>query len=119
MNRVRQQAGLQPLALDLRLTRTARHHSEWMLKSGQFTHSDFTRRVRHCGVPASVFGENLAWGTLNNTQADAIVADWMASPEHRDVMLRPGFSRIGVGEARGTFAGTGGAILITADFAGS
>jgi hypothetical protein len=33
-------------------------------------------------------------------------------------LLRPGFRRVGIGISLGTFAGHGGATVVTADFAG-
>ena len=47
------------------------------------------------------------------------LGDWIASAEHRAIVLRPGFRRVGVGSLQGTFDGTRGALVVTADFAGS
>ena len=44
---------------------------------------------------------------------------WLNSPPHRKNLLRAGFRRVGVGAMMGTFSGTGGARVVTADFAGS
>jgi uncharacterized protein YkwD len=44
---------------------------------------------------------------------------WMASPGHRANLLRPGWTRIGLGARVGNFMGYDGAVVITADFAGS
>ena len=44
--------------------------------------------------------------------------EWLASPEHRANLLRPGYARIGIGLVRGSFLGNGGATVVTADFAG-
>jgi len=63
-----------------------------------------------------VYGEDLAWGT--GVTAQSVVNNWLASPRHRAVLLRPGFRRIGIGIAFGTFVGHGGAAVVTADFAG-
>ncbi|TML65334.1 MAG: CAP domain-containing protein, partial [Actinobacteria bacterium] len=65
-----------------------------------------------------VVGENLAWGTGAYSAAKAIVQEWLASPEHRANLLRPGFRLVGVGSAVGTFVGRAGATVVTADFAG-
>jgi uncharacterized protein YkwD len=69
-------------------------------------------------VRGPVAGENLAWGSGPYGQAQEIVQEWLASPEHRANLLRPGFSRIGIGIVRGTFLGNAGATVVTADFAG-
>jgi uncharacterized protein YkwD len=47
-----------------------------------------------------------------------VVDHWLASPMHRAVLLRPGFRRVGLGIAFGTFIGHGDAAVVTADFAG-
>ena len=39
-------------------------------------------------------------------------------PVRRAILLRPGFRRVGVGYAFGSFIGHGGAGVVTADFAG-
>jgi uncharacterized protein YkwD len=62
-----------------------------------------------------VFGENLAWGPIS---ASWVVSQWLASPEHRAILLRPGFRRIGIGAYEGSFAGQSGKLVVTADFAG-
>jgi uncharacterized protein YkwD len=64
-----------------------------------------------------MFGEDLAWGTAATSQG--IVAQWLASPAQRAVLLRPGFRRVGIGIATGTFHGYGGAKVVTGDFAGT
>ena len=42
---------------------------------------------------------------------------WMHSPKHRDIILMKGLRRVGLGVAIGTFAGSHGAAMATADFA--
>ncbi len=58
--------------------------------------------------------------TMNAVRARAqwVVNTWLNSPTHRAVLLRPGFKRVGIGISYGTFAGHGGAGVVTADFAG-
>jgi uncharacterized protein YkwD len=43
--------------------------------------------------------QNIAWGTDSQATPAAIVAAWMASPPHRQIMLTAGFRDIGVGAA--------------------
>ena len=43
---------------------------------------------------------------------------WLASPEHRANLLRPGYRTVGVGARKGTFEGYAGAVVVTTDFAG-
>jgi uncharacterized protein YkwD len=118
MNQVRVAAGLRPLRLDGKLHAAARSHSADMIRRGYFGHGAFGRRMSGFHVHARTVGENLAWGTGSYSAAKTIVQEWLTSPEHRANLLRPGFSRAGVGAAVGTFVGRSGATVITADFAG-
>jgi uncharacterized protein YkwD len=118
VNATRASFGLRPVQLDRTLSSAARSHSVEMLRGNYFSHGDFNGRMLAFHVRGSVVGENLAWGTGTYSGAGAIVREWLASPPHRANLLRPGFHRIGIGLAHGTFQGTGGAIIVTADFAG-
>jgi uncharacterized protein YkwD len=118
MNRTRAAHGLAPLRLDLTLERAARAHSRTMIRTGTFAHGSFQRRLASFGARGPAVGENLGWGVGWNASARGIVAAWLASPSHRANLLRPGFRRVGVGRLVGTFAGHGGAAVVTADFAG-
>lgn len=116
LNGTRASKGLAPLRVDARLTQSARSHSADMLRRNYFAHGSFSARLRASGASGPVFGENLAWGTGSSVQW--VVGSWLASPAHRAIMLRPGFRRVGIGTVQGTFAGHGGATVVTADFAG-
>jgi uncharacterized protein YkwD len=118
VNRTRTAHGLRPLKLDVKLVRAARSHSDEMLRGNVFTHGDFHSRMVAFGVRGTQAGENLAWGSGPYAQAPTIVAEWLASPEHRANLLHQGWTRIGIGLARGTFLGNGGSTVVTADFAG-
>ncbi len=116
MNSVRTSHGLAALRVDVRLLRAARGHSADMLHRQYFAHGSVAGRALAQGARGPVFGEDLAWGT--GVTAQWVVNQWLASPAHRAVMLRPGFGRVGIGISFGTFAGHGGAAVVTADFAG-
>jgi len=118
MNRARAQNGLPALLSDAHLQRAAISHSREMLATDTFAHGAFGTRMLQFDVSYSLAGENLAWGTGSLGTAHAIVAAWLASPEHRANLLRPSFRRVGVGELLGTFQGHPGAHVVTADFAG-
>ena len=118
VNSARAAHGLRPFRLDATLVRAARSHSREMLLGNYFEHGDFRGRMLAFKVRGAVAGENLAWGTGSYAEARTIVAEWLASPEHRANLLHPGFQRIGIGLVRGTFLGNGGATIVTADFAG-
>jgi uncharacterized protein YkwD len=116
INATRAAHGLAPVRIDLRLGRVARAHSADMLRRGYFDHRLFGARMRASGAVGPRFGEDLAWSPRASTSW--IVSGWLASPRHRAILLHAGFRRIGIGLARGSFAGHGGATIVTADFAG-
>ena len=118
MNEARHAHGVAPLRIDGRLQRTAGRHSLAMLRTNTFSHGAFARRIRRAGVRARRIGENLAWAVGALAEAHSVVNLWLASPEHRANLLRPGYRTVGVGERVGTFGGYAGAAVITTDFAG-
>ena len=119
VNQTRAAHGLRPLGLDLTLLRAARAHSSDMLRRDYFAHGQFLSRMLSFHARGPVVGENLAWGAGSYAAPATVIREWLRSPEHRRNLLRPGFSRIGIGAARGGFLGEGGATVFTADFAGS
>jgi uncharacterized protein YkwD len=116
MNAVRTSHGLPALRVDFHLVRAARGHSSDMMQRQYFAHGSVAGRVVAAGARGPLFGEDLAWST--GITANWVVGAWLASPAHRAILLRPGFRRVGVGYAFGTFIGHGGAGVVTADFAG-
>lgn len=118
MNQVRVAHGLGRLHFDAHLERAARSHSREMLAENVFQHGAFGSRMLQFDVTGTLAGENLAWGTGARGTAGGIVAAWLASPEHRANLLRPSFSRVGIGDLAGVFLGNRGARVVTADFAG-
>jgi uncharacterized protein YkwD len=67
--------------------------------------ADLGDRLRRAGYgrPGAGWraGENLGWGTGPRATPAALVAAWLASPEHRRNMLRRSYRELGVGVARG------------------
>ena len=116
INTVRKSHGLAPLRVDVRLVRAARGHSATMMRRQVFVHGSVAARALAQGARGPIFGETLAWA--QGYTATSVVNQWLASPSHRAVLLRPGFRRVGVGFAFGTFAGHGGAAVVTANYAG-
>jgi uncharacterized protein YkwD len=119
MNVKRAANGLPPLHRDASLERLAVAHSVDELEQGYFAHSTpsggtFALRMRVLRRP--LVGENLAWGTGGFGTPAGVVAAWMASPEHRKILLDRRFRRVGVGIVLGTFHGQSGARIVTADF---
>jgi uncharacterized protein YkwD len=119
VNDVRAAHNLRPLKVDAKLLATARAYSSAMIEQDVFTHGNFTARLAGSGARGPAFGENLAWGTGRLAGARNVVRMWMNSPGHRANLLRPGWTRIGIGARVGNFLGYPGATVITADFAGT
>jgi uncharacterized protein YkwD len=81
-----------PLRISSQLEQAAQGHSEAMISEDYFAHiapdgETPVDRVRSTGyIPdpqaGYTLGENLAWGTLRLATPSAIVAAWIASPEH-------------------------------------
>ena len=119
VNGARKAHDLQPLLIDAKLMRVADGYSATLLRQDVLTHGNFAQRMRSSGARGPRFGENLAWGTGPYATARSIVTSWLRSPGHRANLLRPGFRRIGIGARVGSFAGHRGAVVVTADFAGT
>jgi uncharacterized protein YkwD len=119
VNEVRAAHNLRPLRIDATLVRAARDYSGTLIRRDIFTHGSLGPRLARYGVRGPTYGENLAWGMGEGATARGIVRGWMASPGHRANLLRPGWTRIGIGARIGTFQGHGGATVVTADFAGT
>jgi uncharacterized protein YkwD len=118
VNGARTSRGLAPLRIDPALERAARSWSAHLLAANAFTHGAFSQRMRTFNVHGPAIGENLAWGSGPYATAQATVRMWLGSPAHRANLLRPGYRRVGIGTAWGTFQGESGAMVATADFAG-
>ena len=120
LNTIRQQHGLTPFSANAQLRNAARFHSSDMLQKDYFDHDSPTQawdaRVRSY-LKAPIVGEDLAWGAGSSGTPEGIVSQWMHSPVHRAIILTAGLHRVGIGFATGTFSGTPGAVMATADFA--
>jgi hypothetical protein len=97
----RRKAGLAPLIRDGRLDRIARRHSEDMASSGFFGHVSPTKgslrqRLKRQRLSPKRFAENIA----KSSTLLRIHQNLMRSPSHREVMISPEFTHIGVGVAR-------------------
>ncbi len=106
MNAQRAAAGLPLFQLDPGLAVVAGERSDDMAQKGYFSHTSPTGETfvtlmdRH-GVPHSVCGENIAYNNYPDNETVAVaVSTWMASQSHRDNMLNPYFTRVGIGVAR-------------------
>jgi uncharacterized membrane protein required for colicin V production len=106
VNEDRTQRGLGALVWDERLVPVARSHSEEMFRLKYFSHespvagSPFDR-VRSAGITFTRAGENLAFAQSITVAHRAL----MDSPGHRENILRPEFTRIGIGVINAGFYG--------------
>jgi uncharacterized protein YkwD len=119
LNTIRQQHGLSTFSATGALQSAARDHSADMLARDYFDHNSptqtFDARITHY-VTSPLVGETIAWGTGQSGTPAGIVSLWMHSPEHRHIILMGALHHIGLGIATGTFQGSAGAVLATADF---
>jgi uncharacterized protein YkwD len=117
----RLQAGLSPVRESRALDAAAAAHSREMALTGSFSHESaggrsFLARLRRFyqlrrSHPWRV-GETLFWGTGKPGVA-AVVHSWLASPEHRRILLDPAWQEIGVASAS---TADSAALFVTADF---
>ena len=87
-----------PLTLSRALTEAASRHARDMARHGSFDHrgsdgSQPAERVSRTGYRWRATGENIAAGQSN---ADAVVADWLESPGHCANIMGPEFTEMGV-----------------------
>jgi uncharacterized protein YkwD len=89
-------------------------HARDMVDKQYFSHDapsgqDFVQRIMNTDyVPASsrwFLGENLAWGSQEQSTPRMIVRAWMASPGHRRNILTRGFREIGIAVVPGAPVG--------------
>jgi uncharacterized protein YkwD len=109
VNQERARNGELPLQPNAQLAQAAQGHSEEMVSEDYFDHvapSGLTpvQRVDATGyVPNSevgyTLGENIAWGTLQLSTPSAIVAAWIASPEHLANILYSPYRDTAIGVA--------------------
>lgn len=108
LNGERAAQGLSPLTSEPILDAVAATYSSSMVQQQFFAHvspagQTVDQRLAPyvTGTSSYGYGENLAWGQAALGTPAAIMRAWMASPGHRDNILRPGFEHIGVGIVRG------------------
>jgi uncharacterized protein YkwD len=127
MDRFRVQHGLSSLRPSDALERAAMAHDLDMIRFGFFGHSShgggsFWRRVERWYPPRSqrwTVGENLLAASPDISAASTF-SHWLASPEHRAVLLDPNWVSVGiavvhVAHAAGIYGGQP-TTLVTADF---
>ena len=99
VNQERSKAGLKPLAMDWELQRTARTKACDMSQKGYFSHTSPTYgspfdMMRQFGISYKTAGENIAQGQRTPQE---VMKSWMNSQGHRENILKPEYTHIGVG----------------------
>lgn len=103
VNEVRQKNGLRPVLPNWELSRCARHKSQDMRDRNYFSHtsptygSPFTM-IKNYGINYTAAGENIAAGQQT---PEKVMQDWMNSEGHRQNILNPSFTHLGVGYTTG------------------
>jgi hypothetical protein len=109
INAERSAEGLGDLKVEVHLNAAAQDQSEWMADTGELTHegengSDVTERVDEAGFPLSGAWrttENVAFtsisGDLDEDDVDRMHQGLMDSPAHRENILDPDVSYVGIG----------------------
>lgn len=95
-NEERAKAGVGALVLDPALCRMAEVRTSECALAYSHTRPDgrgFHTAAQDMGIPFHLLGENLGMGYKTGYRA---VAGWMGSPKHRENLLDPKFTRIGV-----------------------
>ena len=108
LNSVRRANGARTLRFSKRLRRAARYHNLDMIRRRYFAHQsaaggpDLGRRLRRAGYRNyRMAGENLGGGTGRFITPRNMVRAWMASPGHRENVLRRDWREFGVSIVRG------------------
>jgi hypothetical protein len=112
INVVRRDAGLAPVKSSPSLTAAAAGHSTRMRDTGCFSHQcpgELSASGRACSNGYGPYcwgqcyiGETIAAGY---SSADSVVAAWMGSPPHREILRHGNLREIGVGYASGGYYG--------------
>lgn len=129
VNQERARHGEMPLRPNADLEAAADAHSQEMVSLNYFGHispNGLTplARVRDTGyIPSPqdgyTIGENIAWGTLELSTPKAIVAAWIASPEHLANILEVGYRDTAIGvdpEAPSSLSGGNAGAVYTQEF---
>jgi uncharacterized protein YkwD len=107
INQERARNGKLPLTVNQQLEQSAQTHSNQMVSESYFSHVSPTgetplQRMQAADyIPSQqvgyTIGENIAWGTLSLATPQAIVAAWIASPEHLANILESKYQETGIG----------------------
>jgi uncharacterized protein YkwD len=100
INAVRLQEGLEPLSPAASLMEAAQRQARAMAEADRLSHTDPDGSTVEGRVQAAGYG---GWTALGEVLAagfaspEAVVAQWLAHPEHRARLLDPTYKEVGVG----------------------
>jgi len=106
-NSKRTEAGLAPLNLNQKLSDAAQQKAQDMFANNYWAHTSPTGKtpwdfITKSGYSYSVAGENLA---KNFSTSQAVVDAWMASPTHKDNIIKPQYRDVGFAVINGKING--------------
>lgn len=106
-NEDRAKSGIPTLSVDAHLSQAAQMKADDMAAKGYFAHVDPEGRqpwywLQRAGYEYAYAGENLA---VNFTDSEDVQEAWMNSPTHHANIVKPQYTRIGIGVAQGTYQG--------------
>lgn len=124
INQARAAHHLPPVRPTRRLQVASARHTDDMMTRGYFAHtspsgSTLYRRIVRSGFVSGyswLGGETLAWGTGSLATPRSTVRAWLASPEHRAIVLSSDFHWVGISRTCGEYKGHAGACVWTADW---
>ena len=121
-NWARAQEGLPPLVLSSQLRASSLRKARDIRRCRQFSHYACGRSpfywIRRVGFMRGTFGagEILANGPAATWTVRETMSQWLASDEHRPVILSPSFTEVGVSEVTGRLDGQSGTAIWVAHF---
>jgi uncharacterized protein YkwD len=96
INAARQAHGLSVLSASAPLARSAALKNALMVRCDDFAHNacgqTWDRVFTQAGFRSPSHGENIGWASAAIGSPRQVMARWLASPEHRANILRPGWS---------------------------
>ncbi|MED1798777.1 CAP domain-containing protein [Brevibacillus porteri] len=103
VNQERAKAGLKPVQMDAALSKVALAKAQDMSANNYFDHNSPTYgspfdMMKQYGIQYSTAGENIAMGQQSPQE---VMQQWMNSEGHRQNIMNPAFTKIGVGVTNG------------------
>jgi hypothetical protein len=103
VNNLRASVGVAPYTLNSTLTAAAQNHANWLVETGQYTHTQSDgstpiTRARALGYPSQWVSENYYMGQL--ASVDSSMQFWINSPPHYRGMTAAHYTEIGIASAR-------------------